>query len=151
MTKICCFFSVFVFVFVFIKVRQFFKLNNSIKTLQLYFFLSFFLSSSSSSFCVCVCVCVNAIVEFLRMVDSFFYSGRKIPERCETSFEVYKINYQKLWFKGVLYPVGFFHASVFFRKKIKIRMHMLVSAHYAGRSLFTLVVLLLAYIYGFWT
>ena len=30
------------------------------------------------------------------MVDSLFYSIRKIPERCENSFVDYRINYQKL-------------------------------------------------------
>ena len=31
-----------------------------------------------------------------RMVDSLYYSRRKIPERCENSFVNYRINYQKL-------------------------------------------------------
>ena len=31
-----------------------------------------------------------------RMVDSLYYSSRKIPERCENSFVDYRINYQKL-------------------------------------------------------
>ena len=30
------------------------------------------------------------------MVDSLYYSSRKIPERCENSFVDYRINYQKL-------------------------------------------------------
>ena len=30
------------------------------------------------------------------MVDSLYYSSRKIPERCENSFVDYKINHQKL-------------------------------------------------------
>ena len=30
------------------------------------------------------------------MVDSFYYSSRKIPERCENSSVDYRINYQKL-------------------------------------------------------
>ena len=41
-------------------------------------------------------------VEFDRMVDSLYYSSRKIPERCENSFVNYRIKctlriyYQKL-------------------------------------------------------
>ena len=31
-----------------------------------------------------------------RMVDSLYYSSRKIPEKCENSFVNYRINYQKL-------------------------------------------------------
>ena len=31
-----------------------------------------------------------------RMVDSLYYSSRKIPKRCENSFVDYRINYQKL-------------------------------------------------------
>ena len=30
------------------------------------------------------------------MVDSLYYSSRKIPERCENSFVNYRIYYQKL-------------------------------------------------------
>ena len=32
------------------------------------------------------------------MVDSLYYSSRKIPERCENSFVDYRINYQKLFY-----------------------------------------------------
>ena len=31
-----------------------------------------------------------------RMINSLYYSSRKIPERCENSFVNYRINYQKL-------------------------------------------------------
>ena len=30
------------------------------------------------------------------MIDSLYYSSRKIPERCENSFVDYGINYKKL-------------------------------------------------------
>ena len=30
------------------------------------------------------------------MVDSLYYSSRKIPEKCENSFVDYRMNYQKL-------------------------------------------------------
>ena len=40
-------------------------------------------------FCKCHCwVC--------RMIDSLYYSSRKVPGRCENSFVNYRINYQKL-------------------------------------------------------
>ena len=42
-------------------------------------------------FCKCKCHCW-----VWRMIDSLYYSSRKIPERCENSFVNYRINYQKL-------------------------------------------------------
>ena len=44
-------------------------------------------------FCKCKCHC-----EVWRMIDSLYYSSRKIPERCENSFVNYRINYQKLYY-----------------------------------------------------
>ena len=31
------------------------------------------------------------------MIDSLYYSSRKVPGRCENSFVNYRINYQKLY------------------------------------------------------
>ena len=46
---------------------------------------------TSRIFCKCKCHCW-----VWRMIDSLYYSSRKIPERCENSFVNYRINYQKL-------------------------------------------------------
>ena len=40
---------------------------------------------------VCKCHCW-----VWRMIDSLYYSSRKVPGRCENSFVNYRINYQKL-------------------------------------------------------
>ena len=42
-------------------------------------------------FCKCKCHCW-----VWRMIDSLYYSSRKVPGRCENSFVNYRINYQKL-------------------------------------------------------
>ena len=46
---------------------------------------------TSGIFCKCKCHC-----RVWRMIDSLYYSSRKIPERCENSFVNYRIDYQNL-------------------------------------------------------
>ena len=60
--------------------RPFSKLNNGICIYK-----------NPRIFCKCKCHCW-----VWRMVDSLYYSSRKISERCENSFLDYRIYYQKL-------------------------------------------------------
>ena len=53
--------------------------------------MAFTKNFTSRIFCKCKCHCWVR-----RMIDSHYYSSRKIPERCENSFVNYRINYQKL-------------------------------------------------------
>ena len=46
-------------------------------------------TANRNIFCKCYCW-------VWRMIDSFYYSSRKIPERCENSFVQCRINYEKL-------------------------------------------------------
>ena len=59
--------------------RSFFKLNNDIYT-----------KITTRIFCKCKWHCW-----VWKMIDSLYYSSRKILERCENSFVNYRINYQK--------------------------------------------------------
>ena len=53
--------------------------------------MAFTKNFTSRIFCKCKCHCW-----VWRMIDSLYYSSRKISERCENSFVNYRINYQKL-------------------------------------------------------
>ena len=53
--------------------------------------MAFAFTKNPRIFCKCKCHCW-----VWRMVDSLYYSSRKISERCENSFLNYRINYQKL-------------------------------------------------------
>ena len=53
--------------------------------------MAFAFTKNPRIFCKCKCHCW-----VWRMVDSLYYSSRKISERCENSFVNYKIYYQKL-------------------------------------------------------
>ena len=48
-----------------------------------------YFTASRNIFCKCYCW-------VWRMLDSLYYSSRKIPDWCENSFVDYRINYQKL-------------------------------------------------------
>ena len=82
--------------------------------------MAFAFTKDPRIFCKCKCYCW-----VWRMVDSLYYSSRKISERCENSFVNYRIYYQKLcyslrriWTK----PVGLFKCivSVVFLQQSKI-------------------------------
>ena len=53
--------------------------------------MAFAFTKNPRIFCKCKCHCW-----VWRMVDSLYYSSRKIPKRCENSFVNYRIYYQKL-------------------------------------------------------
>ena len=53
--------------------------------------MAFAFTKNPGIFCKCKCHCW-----VWRMVDSLYYSSRKISERCENSFLDYRIYYQKL-------------------------------------------------------
>ena len=53
--------------------------------------MAFAFTKNPRIFCKCKCHCW-----VWRMVDSLYYSSRKISERCENSFVNYRIYYQKL-------------------------------------------------------
>ena len=69
--------------------------------------MAFAFTKNPRIFCKCKYHC-----SVWRMVDSLYYSSRKISERCENSFQDYRINYQKLCYlmrqitKDLNWPIG---------------------------------------------
>ena len=72
--------------------NAFFTLETTIRVLNTYLVtMAFAFTKNPGIFCKCKCHCW-----VWRMVDSLYYSSRKISERCENSFVNYRIYYQKL-------------------------------------------------------
>ena len=98
--------------------------------------MAFAFTENPRIFCKCKCHCW-----VWRMVDSLYYSSRKISERCENSFLDYRINYQKLCYlmrqitKDLNWPTECQNNSIFhFYKQVVPRCRKMAKTRFQARK-----------------